>query len=145
MDRILILAERDGDNDALADTLRSHGFDASVRDSADAVRSELRSTSIDLVIIDLDLRALRGARGLELAREVRSAYPATRVMLTSTSCLTERQLERTDCGAVAFLPKPYDLDRAPGLVHRCLSCCCEQLRRLWHAQGAAPAPSSYAL
>lgn len=144
MDRILILAEKDGDAVELARTLRSAGFDARVVDSPEAARAELGSTAVDLTIIDLDLRALRGARGLELAREVRTAYPSTRVMLASTSHLTQRQLERIDCGAVAFLAKPFALEHAPAVVRSCLACGRQQVRRLWHAQGAAPAPSSYA-
>ncbi len=145
MDRILILADRDHSAAELAATLRVAGFETHLVDSAEAARSELAASAIDAIVIDLDLRALRGARGLSLAREVRTAYPSTRVMLTSTSLLTQRQLERTDCGAVVFLPKPFDLARAPGLVRECLDCCSEHVRRLWHAQGAAPVSSSYSL
>lgn len=145
MDRILILANRDGEADELAGALRDAGFEICIVESVDAARAELASAPIDLSIIDLDLRALRGARGLDLARELRTAYPETRVMLTSTSFLSERQLERTDCGALAFLPKPFDLGRAASNVRRCMDCACEQVRRLWHAQGAAAEPSSYAL
>ena len=48
--------------------------------------------------------------GLELARQLRrDAIPELRVVLTSAYHLSERQLERADCGAVGFVPKPLDL------------------------------------
>jgi DNA-binding NarL/FixJ family response regulator len=40
---------------------------------------------------------------------IRERFPQTRVVLTSAYHLSERQLVRADCGAVGFVPKPFDL------------------------------------
>ena len=50
-----------------------------------------------------------GTNGIQLARLVREQHPQTRVVLTSAYHLSERQLVRADCGAVGFVPKPFDL------------------------------------
>jgi DNA-binding response OmpR family regulator len=50
-----------------------------------------------------------GTNGIQLARVLRDRHPATRVVLTSAYHLSERQLLRADCGAVGFVPKPFDL------------------------------------
>jgi CheY-like chemotaxis protein len=44
--------------------------------------------------------------GLELARRLRFAYPAVRVILMSAYHLTRVQLERAQVGDIGFLPKP---------------------------------------
>jgi CheY-like chemotaxis protein len=48
-----------------------------------------------------------GINGIELARKIRDAFPAVRVVLTSAYHLSERQLSRADCGVIGFVPKPY--------------------------------------
>jgi DNA-binding response OmpR family regulator len=50
-----------------------------------------------------------GLNGLELARQIRQSFPAVRVVLSSAYHLSARQVERADCGAIGFVPKPYSL------------------------------------
>ncbi|HEY5242586.1 MAG TPA: response regulator, partial [Polyangiaceae bacterium] len=50
-----------------------------------------------------------GTNGIQLARLIRERFPLTSVVLTSAYHLSERQLVRADCGAVGFVPKPFDL------------------------------------
>lgn len=64
---------------------------------------------VDLVLIELMLPRMSG---LELAREIRDRYPETRIVLTGAYHLSERQLSRAGCKAIAFVPKPCE----PGLV-----------------------------
>jgi DNA-binding NarL/FixJ family response regulator len=67
------------------------------------------------------LRADYGTNGLDLARELRRDHPGTRVLLTSSYHLSERQLERADCGVSGFIPKPYDLREVVEFVRAKLS------------------------
>jgi DNA-binding response OmpR family regulator len=66
----------------------------------------LSTEHFDVAVIDL---MLPGTNGIQLARMVRELHPVTRVVLTSAYHLSERQLIRADCGAVGFVPKPFDL------------------------------------
>jgi DNA-binding NarL/FixJ family response regulator len=60
----------------------------------------------DIAIVDL---MMPGTNGIQLARKLRERFPEMRVVLTSAYHLSERQLLRADCGAIGFVPKPYDL------------------------------------
>lgn len=133
MERILVFSKPESAATELVSALACDGFDAFAVQTKAAVLAELARRHVDLVVLDL------GIRELDLAREVRTAYPATRVVLTGSVSLTERQLERLDCGAVAFLPKPFDLRGVGSFVREHLVC--PSVRRLWHAEQ----PSSYAL
>jgi two-component system, OmpR family, response regulator QseB len=136
MKRILIVTRFASDAAGLAKALRRAGFSATVLTSIDEARAELAASRVELVVIDLDAKCAAVLDGLSLARELRTAYPATRVVLASACRLTERQLERTDCGACGFLPKPFECDRAAALIHHCVEKP-PRSRRLWHAEGAA--------
>ena len=134
MDRILVFTKPDYAATELVSALSRDGFDVFACDSSSSVLAELSLRHIDLVVLDLDCRAL------DLAREIRTAHPATRVILTGCVPLTERQLERLDCGAVGFFRKPFDLSRAGAFMRAHLTSLCHQ-RRLWHAEQ----PASYSL
>lgn len=106
---ILLVDTADSDAAILASALRVEGFDAIVASTQKEARSVLASQPIALTIVDLMLRDEGGCNGLELARELRANHPGTRVLLTSSYHLSERQLERADCGVSGFIPKPYDV------------------------------------
>ena len=61
--------------------------------------------SVDLVLIEL---MLPHKSGLELARELRCRFPNMRIVLTGAYHLSERQLARAGCNAIAFVPKPCE-------------------------------------
>jgi DNA-binding response OmpR family regulator len=130
---ILLVDAADTDAAILASALRVEGFDALVRKDADGARQVLASRPVALTIIDLMLRSEGGVNGLELARELRISYPAMRVLLTSSYHLSERQLERADCGVSGFIPKPYDLREVVEFVLAKVSAP-PSSRRLWCAE-----------
>ncbi len=137
---ILLVDMADADAAILASALRVEGYEVVVTKAANDARQVLASRPIALAIIDLMLRTEGGANGLELARELRASYPATRVLLTSSYHLSERQLERADCGVSGFIPKPYDLNEVVEFVRSKVSGP-PSSRRLWCAEapsGIAP-------
>jgi len=97
---ILLVEPADSDAAILASALRVEGFDVVVAKTTTLAREVLAAQNVALAIIDLMLKdgGSGGKNGLELARELRGAYPAMRVLLTSSYHLSERQLERADCG-----------------------------------------------
>jgi CheY-like chemotaxis protein len=105
--RVLIVDDEENQRRTLSIGLRLDGFDVAVASSSnDALRVLASSTGIDLTLIDL---MMPGLNGLELARQIRRMFPAVRVVLCSAYHLSTRQVERADCGAVGFIPKPYKL------------------------------------
>jgi CheY-like chemotaxis protein len=118
--RVRIVDDEENQRRTLSIGLRLEGFDVVVAGSSqealralgaaaaantDASRS-LSPTGIDLALIDL---MMPGLNGLELARQMQQLFPSVRVVLSSAYHLSARQVERADCGAIGFVPKPYRL------------------------------------
>ena len=75
-------------------------------ENAEGALGWLSNGAFDLAVVDL---MMPGINGIQLARTLREQHPKTRVVLMSAYHLSERQLLRADCGAVGFVPKPFDL------------------------------------
>lgn len=104
---ILIVDDEPNLRQTLALGLRLEGFDAEQAGSAISALQALNRRGFDLAVIDLMMPEIHG---LELARCVHMLYPRCRVVLTSAYHLSERQLVQARCGAVGFVPKPYDIE-----------------------------------
>jgi len=130
---ILLVDAPDGDASLLASALRVEGFQVVMAASAFEARQALQTTPMVLAIVDLMLRADAGTNGLELARELKNGHPAMRVLLTSAYHLSERQLERADCGVSGFIPKPYDIVEVVNFI-RSKAAGPPSSRRLWHPE-----------
>jgi DNA-binding response OmpR family regulator len=86
--------------------LRIEGFDVEVAPDSEGALRVLDEQPFDVAMVDL---MMPGTNGMQLCRLIRERHPGTRVVLTSAYHLSERQLLRADCGAVGFVPKPFDL------------------------------------
>ena len=104
--RLLVVEDEASHARVTAIGLRIEGFDVEVAPNADAALQMLEREAFDVAVVDL---MLPGTNGIQLARLIREQHPSIRVVLTSAYHLSERQLVRADCGAVGFVPKPYDL------------------------------------
>lgn len=108
MARVLVVDDEANHVRVLSIGLRIEGFEVLSAFDADSAMKALEDAgaTTDVAIVDL---MMPGTNGIMLARRMRDLYPAIRVILTSAYHLSERQLVRADCGAVGFVPKPYDL------------------------------------
>jgi DNA-binding response OmpR family regulator len=104
--RLLVVEDEASHARVTAIGLRIEGFEVEIAPTADAAMKALDAEPFDVAVVDL---MLPGTNGMQLARMVRERHPLTRVVLTSAYHLSERQLVRADCGAVGFVPKPFDL------------------------------------
>lgn len=129
---VLLVDSAEGDAAVLASALRVEGFNVVVTASAPEVRALLKGSPVVVAIIDLMIRTDTG-NGLDLARELKIAHPLMRVFLTSAYHLSERQLERADCGVSGFIPKPFDVGEVVGFLRQKVSGP-PSSRRLWHAE-----------
>ncbi|MDC0683192.1 MULTISPECIES: response regulator [Sorangium] len=106
MARMLIVDGENSQRRALSAGLSVEGFEVVFAASFQDAMFTLGSSPVDVAMIDLMMPDLNG---LELARHIRHAFPRVRVVLSSAYHLSARQVERADCGAVAFVPKPYQV------------------------------------
>jgi DNA-binding response OmpR family regulator len=117
--RLLVVEDEASHARVTAIGLRIEGFDVEIAPTADAAMKLLDSEPFDVAVVDL---MLPGTNGMQLARMVRERHPTTRVVLTSAYHLSERQLVRADCGAVGFVPKPFDLGELARFLRSKLQC-----------------------
>lgn len=137
---ILLVDAPDGDATLLASALRVEGFHVVHATSASEARKAIAAPGqIALALVDLMLRTDNSdarTNGIELARELKNHSPGMRVLLTSAYYLSERQLERADCGVSGFIPKPYDVAEVVSFI-RTKVAGPPSSRRLWHAEEAS--------
>ncbi len=107
MPRVLIVDDEENQRRALAIGLRLDGFEVVLAASgAEALRLLALPPTADVAMVDL---MMPGINGLEVAREINRNYPSVRIVLASAYHLSAKQVERADCGAVGFVPKPYKI------------------------------------
>jgi DNA-binding response OmpR family regulator len=104
--RVLVVDDEANHARVMSIGLRIEGFEVETAEDAEGAMKHLDAGAFDVAIVDL---MMPGTNGIQLARMVRERFPQTRVVLTSAYHLSERQLVRADCGAVGFVPKPFDL------------------------------------
>ncbi len=108
MPSVLIVDHESAERRSLALVLGLEGFQVDIAESEVSANEQLAGQAgYDVVLVDL---MIPGLNGLSLARSIRQMYPRSRIVLTSAYPLSQRQLERADCGAIGFVPKPYELD-----------------------------------
>jgi DNA-binding response OmpR family regulator len=104
--RVLVVDDEANHARVMAIGLRIEGFEVETAADAESALRVMAGGPFDLAVVDL---MMPGVNGIQLARLIRERFPQTSVVLTSAYHLSERQLVRADCGAVGFVPKPFDL------------------------------------
>ncbi len=103
--RILIVDDEENLRKSLALGLKVEGFDSAQASSGiDAIEMLNRGLVVDVVLVDL---MMPGLSGLEVARHITRVHPGIITVLCSAYHLSHRQLDRSNCGAIGFIPKPY--------------------------------------
>lgn len=105
MPRVIVVDDQAENRAALVAALMGAGFDAVPSCSADAAACALDGRT-QIAIVDL---MLHGTNGFELARQLREHAPDVSVILTSDYHFSPTQLEKMNCGAIAFVPRPFAL------------------------------------
>jgi DNA-binding response OmpR family regulator len=101
---VMVVDDDGGAARQIALALELEGVETTMASDGDQALANL-TDDVDLVLIEL---MLPRRSGLELAREVRSRFPNLRIVLTGAYHLSERQLTRAGCNAIAFVPKPCE-------------------------------------
>jgi DNA-binding response OmpR family regulator len=99
----------------MATGLRFEGFDVETAPNAGGALDVMAGGTFDFAVVDL---ILPGTNGIELARRIREQFPHTRVILMSAYPISERLLMLADCGAVGFVPTPFDLAELVSFLRR---------------------------
>jgi DNA-binding response OmpR family regulator len=111
MPRVLIVDDEENQRKTLAIGLKLEGFEVVAAASGEEALRLLATETVEVAMVDL---MIPGMNGLELTRQIRRMFPDVRVFLSSAYHLSARQMERADCGAAGFVPKPYKLSELSG-------------------------------
>ena len=106
MPRVLIVDDEENQRKTLSIGLKLEGFEVVAAANAEEALRLLATHAVDAAVVDL---MIPGTNGLELTRQIKRMFPNIRVFLSSAYHLSARQMERADCGAAGFLPKPFKL------------------------------------
>jgi DNA-binding response OmpR family regulator len=112
--RILVVDDEPSHCRSLSMGLRSEGFFVLQANSAREAIRIIDVQPVDVAIVDI---MMPGINGLELGRLLRDSYPDIKVILVSAYHISGRQVALTGTGAVAFLPKPYKIERLVTFLH----------------------------
>jgi two-component system nitrogen regulation response regulator GlnG len=95
--------------------LRNGGMAPRAFESAEPALDALRNEAPDVLMTDI---RMPGQSGLDLVRKVRSSRPTLPIIVMTAHSDLGSALSSYEAGAFEYLPKPFDLDHAVGLVRR---------------------------
>jgi two-component system OmpR family response regulator len=101
---ILVVDDHRDIREQLARYLERHGMRASTADGGDSMRRVLRSSAIDLVVLDV---MMPGEDGLVLCRHLRESTDIPVILLTAMSEETDR-IVGLEVGADDYVGKPFN-------------------------------------
>jgi DNA-binding response OmpR family regulator len=104
--KVIVVDDTEDHASVMAIGLRFEGFEVETAQNAAEALHMMAGGTFDLAMVDL---MMPGTNGIELARMIRDQFPHTRVVLMSAYPLSRRQIVLSDCGAVGFVPTPFDL------------------------------------
>jgi len=110
---VLIVDDDEATAQALAETLREEGIQTRVVHSAGAALREQAAQAADLVITDV---RLPDRSGFELVAELDAREDAPLIIMISAWGGEEIRRSVARAGALAYLSKPFDLERLRQLV-----------------------------
>jgi len=115
--QVLVVDDERGPRESLRMIL-SGSHDVTTADEGAEALEILRTESIDLVTVDLNMP---GMKGDELMRTVRSEFPQTEIIIITGCGSVETAVEGIRHGVFDYLTKPFDVVQVTASVERALS------------------------
>lgn len=106
---VLLIDDEERFRTALSERLALRGYEnLTLPDGADAVKTVRKHPEVDVVLLD---RAMPGASGEQVLREIKQFRPELQVVMLTGHGSLESAMETGRLDAYAYLQKPCDLDR----------------------------------
>lgn len=115
--KVLVVDDERGPRESLRMIL-SGSHDVTTADEGAEALEILRTESIDLVTVDLNMP---GMKGDELMRTIRSEFPQTEIIIITGCGSVETAVEGIRHGVFDYLTKPFDVVQVTASVERALS------------------------
>jgi len=118
MSNILIVDDEESICWGLSRLLTGEGHEVRVASSAEDAFEAIPSNRPDLVVLDVRLPGMDGLSAMSRFRDLIGPVPI--VVITAFGTLNTAVAALSE-GAFDYLPKPFDLDQAAGVIHRALA------------------------
>ena len=125
---VLIVEDDSALRHTVASTLGALGFEVREASNGEAALAELRSRSIEVVLLDLNMP---GIGGMQTATKMRSLYPSIAIIVLTVRDHDDDRVQALDAGADDYVTKPF---RLPELAARLRA----SVRRVRMPAGATP-------
>jgi DNA-binding NtrC family response regulator len=110
---VLIVDDEPNMRTTLADILRNEGYETATAETGEQAIEMCRQRTYDIVLMDV---RMPGIDGVEAFREIRREQAGARIILMTAYSLDELKRAALDEGAIAFLPKPLDVENVLNLI-----------------------------
>ena len=105
--RLLIVDDNELNRDMLARRLERKGFEVVLADGARELMQRLKETTIDIVLLDIEMPEISGLEALKTLRETYSQIELPVIMVTAKN-QSEDIVKALDLGANDYVTKPID-------------------------------------
>ena len=112
-DHILIVDDEKGILDALSAVLDDEGYTVSTAENGSEALKKIKDDTPSVILLDVWLPDIDG---LEILREIRSAYPGVAVIVMSGHGTIETAVRATKLGAYDYIEKPLSMERVHLIV-----------------------------
>ncbi len=113
--KILIIDDEQVVIDSLVKICSLGGYDCDVAQSAEEGLMKLREEKFDLALCDIMLPEMDG---FEVLQEINSSSIDTSVIMTTGYSTVENAVKSLHEGAIAYVPKPFEVDEILSVLHR---------------------------
>ena len=104
---ILVVDDHSAMRSTLRDILQDEGYEVQSASSGEEAVDVFEGGNFDAVLMDV---RMQGINGVEAFRRMKSLSNSVKVILMSAFSVDEIKEESLEEGAVAFLPKPLDME-----------------------------------
>jgi two-component system, NtrC family, response regulator HydG len=109
--RVLVVDDEPGMRETLVEILSSNGYQASAAPDGESALQSLRTTPVDVVLMDV---RMPGRDGVSILEEL--GDPPPRVILMTAYARRERIYDALDANAFAVMTKPFPVPELLGVV-----------------------------
>ena len=115
---ILVVDDHSAMRSTLRDILQDEGYEVQSASSGEEAVDVFQGGNFDAVLMDV---RMQGINGVEAFRRMKSLSNSVKVILMSAFSVDEIKEESLEEGAVAFLPKPLDMENLIDLIGETVS------------------------
>ncbi len=111
--RILIVDDDETIRTTLSDIITVRGYEVATAESGETAIQMCTENRYDVILMDV---RMPGIDGVEAFRQIRADQADVRVIIMTAYSTEELEQLALDEGAIAFLPKPLDIQQVLGLI-----------------------------